>query len=96
MAGCGWPSVRNYWDDDLRNRKDSLLGSKRLASMPGPMNRFVGIGGDMGWKRGLYDLCRLGEFKSVSTNDHGFAGAVLFAPIASALTEISFTQIDMG
>lgn len=52
MLGCGWPSVRNYWDDDFRNRKiisgfmkDSLLGSKRLASMPDRITNTINVAG---------------------------------------------------
>jgi hypothetical protein len=41
MTKVGWPSVKEYWESDYRNRKivqgflkDGALGSKRLASMP--------------------------------------------------------------
>jgi hypothetical protein len=40
-ATAGWPSVRQYWEDDFSKRKivegfmkDKVLGDKRLASMP--------------------------------------------------------------
>mmetsp|Transcript_33231 Transcript_33231/g.61191 ORF Transcript_33231/g.61191 Transcript_33231/m.61191 type:complete len:527 (+) Transcript_33231:78-1658(+) len=49
---CGWPSVRGYWEDDFRNRKiisgfmkDSLLGSKRLASMPDRITNTINVAG---------------------------------------------------
>ena len=52
MLGCGWPSVRGYWEDDFRNRKiisgfmkDSLLGSKRLASMPDRITNTINVVG---------------------------------------------------
>lgn len=52
MLGCGWPSVRGHWEDDFRNRKiingfmkDSLLGSKRLASMPDRITNTINVAG---------------------------------------------------
>jgi len=52
MLGCGWPSVRGYWEDDFRNRKiisgfmkDPLLGSKRLASMPDRITNTINVVG---------------------------------------------------
>jgi len=52
MLGCGWPSVRGYWEDDFRNRKiisgfmkDSLLGNKRLASMPDRITNTINVAG---------------------------------------------------
>ena len=52
MLGCGWPSIRSHWDGDFRNRKiisefmkDSLLGSKRLASMPDRITNTINIAG---------------------------------------------------
>ena len=54
MIGCGWPSVRNYWEDDFKNRKiisefmkDSLLGSKRLASMPDRITNTINVAGSI-------------------------------------------------
>jgi len=52
MIGCGWPGVRGYWEKDFRNRKiisgfmkDSLLGSKRLASMPDRITNTINVAG---------------------------------------------------
>ena len=52
ILGCGWPSVRGYWEEDYMNRKiisgfmkDSLLGSKRLASMPDRITNTINVAG---------------------------------------------------
>jgi hypothetical protein len=52
MLGCGWPSVRGYWEEEYMNRKiisgfmkDSLLGSKRLASMPDRIINTINVAG---------------------------------------------------
>ncbi|KAL7541784.1 hypothetical protein ACHAXR_011225 [Thalassiosira sp. AJA248-18] len=52
MLGCGWPSVRGYWEEDFRNRKiisgfmkDPILGSKRLASMPDRITNTINVAG---------------------------------------------------
>jgi hypothetical protein len=52
MLGCGWPSVRGYWEEEYMNRKiisgfmkDSLLGSKRLASMPDRITNTINVAG---------------------------------------------------
>jgi len=48
LTNVGWKSVRNYWEDEYKDRqiietfmKDSLLGSKRLASMPDRMTNTI-------------------------------------------------------
>lgn len=48
----GWSSVRSYWENDFKNRKiisefmkDSLLGSKRLASMPDRITNTINVVG---------------------------------------------------
>ena len=46
----GWPSVRDYWTSDYRDRKivsgflkDKTLGSKRLASMPDRVTNTINV-----------------------------------------------------
>ena len=50
MSSIGWASVKNYWDDDFKNRKiisefmkDGELGSKRLASMPDRVTNTINV-----------------------------------------------------
>lgn len=50
MMSAGWPSVRDYWEDDYSNRRivsefmtDDLLGSKRLISMPDRVTNTINV-----------------------------------------------------
>ena len=50
MQQNGWESVQSYWDTDFKSRKivsgfmkDSLLGSKRLASMPDRITNTINV-----------------------------------------------------
>jgi len=52
MDAVGWDSVKSYWDSDFKNRKivsgfmkDTLLGSKRLASMPDRITNTINVVG---------------------------------------------------
>lgn len=52
MGKVGWESVKDYWNDDFKNRKivsgfmkDPLLGSKRLASMPDRITNTINVVG---------------------------------------------------
>ncbi|KAL7437069.1 hypothetical protein ACHAXM_007130 [Skeletonema potamos] len=52
MQQVGWESVRSYWETDFKHRKivsgfmkDSLLGSKRLASMPDRITNTINVVG---------------------------------------------------
>ena len=52
MQNVGWDSVRSIWESDFKDRKivsgfmkDSLLGSKRLASMPDRITNTINVVG---------------------------------------------------
>lgn len=52
MTAVQWPSVKQYWDSDFKDRKiitgfmkDATLGSKRLASMPDRITNTINVVG---------------------------------------------------
>ncbi len=52
MNEVSWPSVRQYWEKDFKDRriisgfmKDKQLGSKRLASMPDRFTNTINVAG---------------------------------------------------